>query len=454
MGGGTPTADYIAADPGPCYVYKPSTDTWTAQKNIPVSIAAHQSGTFQDGNTWKYVIASGFGPSGPTSATQIYTYGFGGATTFSFSIDVYPAKWNMLSAPGTNPGGMGVTTWWPNYTGTIWSFNGTIYVNETGNPAVPGVGYWMKHGGTNTTYDYTDIGIVSHAVIPGHQNWNMIGVYENGVAESGITTSPSGQRTGTVWGYNGTVYVNMTGGTLLPGYGYWIKLLSACDIVLPEPPLGKVSGEVADYFKEDWGKIILTDAAGISYTLYAVKGEVDLDQYEMPPVPPAGSFDVRFSSGRVAEDINSAVQTIDMQGITYPLTVRAENMDIRLMDVTGKALNLNLKKGEDIVISDATIQKLMVTGELIPTVYALEQNYPNPFNPSTVIEFSLPENVSNVKLTIYSILGEKVAELVNTSLQAGRYQYQWNAGNVATGMYIYELRTDKFVSVKKMLLLK
>jgi hypothetical protein len=51
-------------------------------------------------------------------------------------------------------------------------------------------------------------------------------------------------------------------------------------------------------------------------------------------------------------------------------------------------------------------------------------------------------------------LGEKVTELVNTALVAGKYSYQWNASNVATGMYIYELRTDKFVSIKKMVLLK
>jgi len=143
-----------------------------------------------------------------------------------------------------------------------------------------------------------------------------------------------------------------------------------------------------------------------------------------------------------------------MSGITYPLTVRVEGMDIRLMDETGKTINVNLKSGEDVVISDATIQKLMVTGELIPAVYALEQNYPNPFNPSTTIEFSLPEDVSNVKLSIYNALGERVAELVNSTLTAGKYQYQWNAKNVATGMYIYELRTDKFVSVKKMILMK
>ena len=256
-------------------------------------------------------------------------------------------------------------------------------------------------------------------------------------------------QTGPVYKYSGGYQVATT---LDPGYGYWIKLTGAGQIIIPEA-LAKGT-EPVEWFPENWGKIVLTDATGISYTLYAVKGEVNLDQYELPPAPMAGMFDIRFSSGRIAEDINSSMQTIDMSGVTYPLTVRVEGMDMRLMDETGKTVNVNLKSGEDVVISDATIQKLMVSGELIPAVYALEQNYPNPFNPSTVIEFSLPEDVSNVKLSIYNALGEKVAELVNTSLVAGKYSYQWNAKNVATGMYIYELRTDKFVSVKKMLLLK
>ena len=56
--------------------------------------------------------------------------------------------------------------------------------------------------------------------------------------------------------------------------------------------------------------------------------------------------------------------------------------------------------------------------------------------------------------TTAKALGQKIAELVNQKLDAGRYSYQWNARNIATGMYIYELRTDKFVSVKKMIILK
>jgi photosystem II stability/assembly factor-like uncharacterized protein len=89
----------------------------------------------------------------------------------------------------------------------------------------------------------------------------------------------------------------------------------------------------------------------------------------------------------------------------------------------------------------------------VPTSYLLNQNYPNPFNPATKITYSLPEN-SRVILTIYNYLGQKVAELVNRQQGPGNYEVQWNAGNVASGAYIYELRTNKFRSFKKMILLK
>jgi hypothetical protein len=117
---------------------------------------------------------------------------------------------------------------------------------------------------------------------------------------------------------------------------------------------------------------------------------------------------------------------------------------------------------ENIILVDVNREKLLnIQVEIfygeppsIPLEYSLYQNYPNPFNPATTIEFGLAEDVGNAKLTIYNALGEKVAELVNSSLAAGTYKFQWNAINAATGMYIYELRTDKFTSVKKMLLIK
>jgi hypothetical protein len=123
---------------------------------------------------------------------------------------------------------------------------------------------------------------------------------------------------------------------------------------------------------------------------------------------------------------------------------------VRISDVSNPAIN-------DVSDNTFTIEEIVSVDDLtygLPEEYDLYQSYPNPFNPSTVIEFALPEDVGNIKLLIYNALGEKVAELLNSSLTAGKYSYEWNAKNLTTGMYIYELRTDKFVSIKKMMLLK
>lgn len=92
-------------------------------------------------------------------------------------------------------------------------------------------------------------------------------------------------------------------------------------------------------------------------------------------------------------------------------------------------------------------------GEVIPSKYALNQNYPNPFNPSTSLEFSLPEN-SMVNLSIYNILGQKVAELVNEELNAGSYKYNFDASKIASGVYIYTIRANSFTATRKMILLR
>ncbi len=89
----------------------------------------------------------------------------------------------------------------------------------------------------------------------------------------------------------------------------------------------------------------------------------------------------------------------------------------------------------------------------IPNNITLAQNYPNPFNPSTTISFELPEN-SNVKLAIYNLLGEEVKVLVNSPLSAGTHKVELNGSNLASGMYLYRLTTDRNTISKKAILLK
>mgnify|MGYP001577890000 CR=1 FL=1 len=95
----------------------------------------------------------------------------------------------------------------------------------------------------------------------------------------------------------------------------------------------------------------------------------------------------------------------------------------------------------------------------VPKDMVLDQNFPNPFNPSTTLRYGLPGN-SRVKLQIYNVLGQVVAELVNGEQAAGWHREVWNA-NVSTGVYFYRIEAvdvnnpnSRFVQVKKMLLLR
>ncbi len=94
-----------------------------------------------------------------------------------------------------------------------------------------------------------------------------------------------------------------------------------------------------------------------------------------------------------------------------------------------------------------------ISGE-IPNSFSLKQNYPNPFNPTTNINFGLPKQ-SVVTLKVYDMLGREVATLVNgESLNAGNYNYDFNASNIPSGIYFYKISTSDFSDVKKMILIK
>jgi hypothetical protein len=88
-----------------------------------------------------------------------------------------------------------------------------------------------------------------------------------------------------------------------------------------------------------------------------------------------------------------------------------------------------------------------------PDNYTLSQNYPNPFNPSTTINFTIP-NSEFVTLKVFNILGSEVATLVNENLTAGAYRFSFEAQNLASGVYLYELTAGSFREIKKMNLLK
>ena len=116
------------------------------------------------------------------------------------------------------------------------------------------------------------------------------------------------------------------------------------------------------------------------------------------------------------------------------------------------------------ILADSLIEVTGETTEIldnnthIPETYYLSQNYPNPFNPTTTISYGIPQ-LSNVNISIYNILGERVQTLYHGIKSAGSYQVMWNGKNeqgitVTSGVYFYQMQCGNFISTRKMFFIK
>ncbi|NWG27304.1 MAG: T9SS type A sorting domain-containing protein [Ignavibacteriaceae bacterium] len=378
-----------------------------------------------------------------------YNYEF--CTNYSINTN-----WNMISLP------LGVSnsnylTLFPNAVqGSLYGYSGGYYSTQN---IANCTGYWIKFPSSQLAEVCgTDI---TECVLNLSSGWNMIGGPNCNVPLSSVIDPGGIIIPGTLYRYSGTY---STANSIDATKAYWVKtsgsgtITVSCGNLLANKESQLVILEDA---VSGFGKIEVKDALENSQVLYfngKLSDEVSIESYSLPPLPPAGGFDARIAGDyRLSE---SEEVEINLQAGEYPVKVRIENIDFsedyKVIEIlNGSEVGSHrINSGEEIVITNKEVKKLKITKqEMLPATYNLEQNYPNPFNPGTTIKFSLPE-ASKVTLNIYNTLGEKIAELVNTNLEAGKYSYQWDAGETASGIYIYELRTDKFSSMKKMILLK
>jgi hypothetical protein len=106
------------------------------------------------------------------------------------------------------------------------------------------------------------------------------------------------------------------------------------------------------------------------------------------------------------------------------------------------------------LVDDLALTGVNSVGEqAAPAEFALEQNYPNPFNPLTLVTYQLPA-ASQVRLSVYNLLGQEVAVLVNERQDPGRYTVKFDAGSRPSGLYLYRLQADGFVQTRSMTLVR
>ncbi|MFA7288374.1 MAG: T9SS type A sorting domain-containing protein [Melioribacteraceae bacterium] len=362
---------------------------------------------------------------------------FSKTTTININIAV---GWNIASIP-LNAADMSAASIFEDNITSTWKYDNG-YTSET--TIETGKGYWIKYNSAKTI---SVVGLpVNKNTVAVKAGWNIIAPYETEIIVTNINTTPAGIILSSFFSFEGQ-YKTPT--SLKPGMGYWIKVQN--DGVLN---LNTGSGKISEnHFAEidnNWTKIIVSDRKNSTSIYLADKG-VNTNQYELPPLSPAGNLDVRFDSEKFVETLTGSARRIKITSEEYPVTLTLHGTDLKIR--TNEGNESILRNGEKYTINNPSIRIIEIEPLEIPVEFTLMQNYPNPFNPETTIKFGIPEN-SDVTLSIFNTLGEKVADLVKGEMEAGYHTVNWHPTNMPSGMYIYRITTNKYTQTKKLIFLK
>lgn len=382
-------------------------------------------------------------------------------TTLSDQISVR-AGWNMVSIPVRREDLK--TSLFPAAQSNAFTYEGGSYkIKDT---LKLGPAYWLKFASAQNFSVFG--GFVYETEFPVTTGWNMIGSVIKPTNISAITQEPAGIISSPFYEYGATGYALAT--QIRPGLGYWIKTNAPGKLKVSATIVAKEEAELADLSK--FNSITITDKFKNSQTLYFgenTDGNFPIAYYTLPPSPPAGVLDVRFASQRLVEAYPAQFEgtlqyPISINADAYPITVswnlsnRTRSFLIESSNEDKKqTISLSGDNGSTQIIRASSII-LKIDSKGIPTEFMLGQNYPNPFNPSTKFEFAMPKN-ARVEVSVYDILGSKVATLFEGMKEAGYHSVEWNGqnsqGHIApSGVYFIKMTSDGFSAVRKALMLK
>ena len=382
--------------------------------------------------------------------------------TTDFTKDV-ATGWNLLSLPNDPPDKYYLTLFPTAIPGTLFGFNGSY--NATDSLKLTR-GYWLRFpSATSATITGFPGYLVTDTLASG---WNLVGGPSCDVLVSSVSDPGGIVIPGTWFGFNGSY---LPADTIKQGNGYWVRasapgvITMDCGVLAPH--IAKHATPSLDLSR--YASLEISDATGASQSLYCGVELADPEakvSFSLPPVPPAGVFDVRFAGDyRIAP---AGEATIEVQATAYPLTIRCANIpeseDVQyvLQEIAGTEAGArhSLRSGASIQIQNPEVKQLqlLARGKEVPTVFALEQNHPNPFNPTTQIRYAIPRDV-HVTIRVYNTLGQLVKTLLSEDAKAGRYMVPWNADNdagqtVGSGIYFYRVDAGEFSDTKKMVLLR
>jgi trimeric autotransporter adhesin len=369
--------------------------------------------------------------------------------------------WNLVSAPLITAD-MRKTSLFQHSVSEAYSYESGYHAKDTINNMT---GYWLKYSSIEAIdifgFPFTD------DTLEVSEGWNLIGSITNPIEATSITSAPPGI-------FNSICFTYQSGykiaDSLYPGKGYWVKSAQNGKLIFSSTAHSRSSvvspkqSAISTY-----NKISITDAANRQQVLYFGNRNAQNDfgiVFTMPPLPPTGVFDARFSTNNLCEfavGVESREIPIVISSAQFPVQVSWDiSADICLASLVIGDQEVTLDENEsfEILNPGVSLTLKIISAVDMPKEFALVQNYPNPFNPVTTIRYQLPVE-SKVSLRIFNVLGQEVGLVVGTVQAAGYKSFEWNSSGHASGVYFYRLDatgvsnpSQRFSQTRKMVLVR
>jgi hypothetical protein len=210
-----------------------------------------------------------------------------------------------------------------------------------------------------------------------------------------------------------------------------------------------IGGVTVSNFQTTWLNVQLVPEDPVPVELVSFIAKIDYEKVTLEWQTASEKNNRGFEIFRQAQDDNELTNRGFVQG--SGTSTEKQNYYFIDQNVKPGRYSYRLKQ----IDFDGTFQfsEIVKVEVLPPFEFSLEQNYPNPFNPTTKMEYRIAEK-GFISLKIYDVLGNEIATLLNKVTPAGTYEVEWNASDLPSGIYFYQLRVGNFIQTKKMLFLK
>jgi hypothetical protein len=361
--------------------------------------------------------------------------------TISLDVD-HMADWNLVGLPVSLEDSNHMSIFPDAIEGTLFSF-GNGY--ELQDDLVTGSGYWLRftESGSSTITGEL-LGSVSVSLMT---DWNLISGPSDAVSFDNIDDPDGLIIPGTVYGFgNGYEQTDV----FEPGKGYWVRSTGIGDVNIGAARSEKTTNPLASKL-DNTNSISVNDAElyfGVNIS------EEDKLSFSLPPKPPAGVFDIRFSGDlKVTHDMG-VIEIMNSSEIIHISYNVVDKNNWILHDPLTKKDHVLSGSGEIQIAGNSEALFLSKSNkDVVPNAFVLHSAFPNPFNPSTQISYYLSKE-THVDISVYDIAGRLTETLVNDLKDRGSHAIIWNASNQSSGVYFIKITADDFSDAQKVILTK